>query len=123
MANHARAAEIVLRQTSSLFSQDKSPWARSFRSAKRHHRVYMSFVRRPAGSWHCRFHKDDLAKTPISKLFVFRDATKIVEVVRRGRGITGIESRQVLDEAVALGRGGIWLELDANQFQALSCQS
>jgi hypothetical protein len=34
-----------------------------------------------------------------------------------------MESRQAFDEAVALGRGGIWLELDANQLQALTRQS
>jgi hypothetical protein len=121
MNNHARAAEIALRQISSLFRHDKKPWP--FRAAQRHQRVYLSFVRQAGGAWNCRFHKDDLAKTPISKLFFFRDATKIVEIVRRGRGLTGMESRQTIDEAVALGRGGIFLELDANQFQALRRQS
>src|SRR5450631_1827629 len=123
MNNHARAAETVLRQISSFFGHAKTPWAESFRAAKRHHRVYMSFVRQAGGVWLCRFHKDDLAKTPISKLFFFRDVAKIVEIVRRGRGITGMESRQALDKAVALGRGGIFLKLDANQLQALSRQS
>jgi hypothetical protein len=45
---------------------------------------------------------------------------KVIEIVRRGRGFTGMNSPQALDEAVALGRGGTWLELDANQLQALS---
>ncbi len=91
--------------------------------AGRRQRVYMSFVRAAAGGWHCRFHMDDLARTPISRRFVFRCQDKIAETARRGHGLTGLESRQALDEAVALGRGGIWLELDAAQLQTLNLQS
>jgi hypothetical protein len=83
----------------------------------------MSFARGVAGRWNCRFHEGNLARTPISKRFVFRDATKLIEIARRGSGLTGMASHQALDEAVARGRGGIWLELDANQLQLLSRQS
>jgi hypothetical protein len=123
MNNLAQATEIALRQISSLFRHDKNQWAEPFGAAERHHRVYMSFARQAGGIWLCRFHKDDLTKTPISKRFSFRNASTIVEIVGRGRGFTGMESRQDLDGAVALGRGGIFLELDSNQLQALSRQS
>ena len=38
---------------------------------------------------------------------VFRSAKKIYEVAQRGDGFIDMESREALDEAVALGRGGI----------------
>jgi len=66
----------------------------------------MSFVRNRIGR-HCRFHQNDLPKTPISKGFVFRSAEKIYEVARRGDGFIDFKCRDALDEAVALGRGGI----------------
>jgi hypothetical protein len=74
-----------------------------FPPAKRH--VYMSFVRNRIGR-DCRFHQNDLRKTPISRGFVFRSAEKIYEVAQRGDGFIDMESRDALDEAVALGRGG-----------------
>jgi hypothetical protein len=54
---------------------------------------------------------------------VFGRPEKIYEAASRGHGFTSIESRQDLDTAVALGRGGIWLELDMKQYQELSHQS
>ena len=84
----------------------------------RRHRVYMSFVRN-ANGWHCRFHQDDLAKTPISRQFVFSSPEKIHEAARRGNGLIHMESRHVLDEAVAIGRGGVWLHLTEDQYSAL----
>ena len=82
------------------------------------HRVYMSFVRN-ANGWHCRFHQDNLAKTPISRPFVFSSAEKIREAARRGNGLLDMESRDALDEAVTIGRGGVWLHLNDDQYAAL----
>lgn len=84
----------------------------------RRHRAYMSFVLN-RGRWHCRFHRDDLAKTPISRQFVFSSAEKIYEIARRGDGLIGVESRQALDVAVTLGRGGTWLRLIEEQYAAV----
>ena len=128
MNNRARAAEIVLRQISSRFQHGKEPWARSLKVAKAveaaaGHRVFLSFARQEDGWWFCRIHKDDLGKTPLSRLITFRDAAKVVEMARRGRGLTGIASRQALEEAVALGRGQIMLILDDTQFEAVSRKS
>jgi len=82
------------------------------------HRAYMSLVLN-RGRWHCRFHRDDLAKTPISRQFVFSSAEKIYEIARRGDGLISVESRQALDVAVTIGRGGIWLRLTEDQYAAL----
>lgn len=77
----------------------------------------MSFVR-IAERWHCRFHRDDLGKSPISRRFVFRTSEIIYECARRGNGLNA-ESGQTLDEAIALGRGGIWLRLTESQYSVL----
>jgi len=80
--------------------------------------IYMSFVRNRDG-WHCRFHRDDLHKTPLSRQFVFQSAEKIHEAARRGNGLISVESRDDLDEAITLGRGGTWLRLSEDQYSAL----
>jgi len=72
--------------------------------------IYMSFVHNADG-WHCRFHLADLRKTPISRRFVFQSAEKIREAVLRGNGLVDNESRDALDEAVTIGRGGVLLHL------------
>ena len=128
MNNRARVAEIVLRQISSRFQHGNKPWARSLKAAREvetatGHRVFLSFARQETGWWFCRIHKDDMAKTPLSKLITFRDAAKVVEMARRGRGLTGVASRQALDEAVACGRGQIMLMLDESQFEAITRKS
>jgi len=128
MNNCARAAEIALRQISSRFQDAQKPWARSFHvatavEAAAVHRVLLSFARQENGWWFCRVHNDDLGKTPLSKLITFRDAAKVVEIARRGRGLVDIASRDALDEAVALGRGQIMLMLDNKQYEAVSRKS
>ena len=128
MNNRARVAEIVLRQISSRFRHGNKPWVRSLKVAREvetatGHRVFLSFARQENGWWFCRVHKDDLGKTPLSKLITFRDAVKVVEMARRGRGLTGVASRQALDEAVACGRGHIMLMLDESQFEAITRKS
>lgn len=82
-------------------------------------RVFMSFVR-DHGRWHCRFHRDDLGKTPFSKQFVFRSAEKIYEAARRGDGLPSLEACLELDRALSLGRGGLWLNLTEEQHSILT---
>ena len=120
MNSRARAVEIALHQIASAFEQEKKLW-NSFRLGK-HHSVFMSFVRQVDG-WHCRFHEGNPAKTPLSKQFVFRSQERILETAHRGHGLTSPESRQVFDEAIFLGRGGIWLKLTEEQYQTLRHQS
>ena len=110
-------AEIALRQNSSCGQSKERLQPRTLRPPEPH-RVYLSFVRLSDG-WHSRFHQDDLLKSPISRRFVFRRAEKIHEAAQRGNGLIDEESCQSLDEAVALGRGGIWLRLTEGQYSAL----
>lgn len=82
-------------------------------------RVYMSFARLGnPDEYSCRFHNDNLAKTPISKRFVFRSRT-IFETACRGHGVTSMRLRKALAEAVAVGHGGIWLRLTEEQLHSI----
>ncbi|MGA7159235.1 MAG: hypothetical protein WBY53_20485 [Acidobacteriaceae bacterium] len=87
----------------------------------RPHRVYLSFARSETAEngWHCIFRRDDLPKTPLSKRFIFRGSEKIYQTAERGHGITGKQSRDSLDQAVALGRGEVWLRLTKQQYASL----
>ena len=85
-------------------------------------RIYMSFVRN-AGGWYCRFHRDDLRKTPITRRFVFQGAQKIYDAARRGNGLASLESSLDLSEAITIGRGGIWLHLSEGQYSSLVAPS
>ena len=87
-----RVLRMALRQISSCIHLMGQLHSRMFRLTRRH-RVYMSFTRH-ANGWCCRFHKDDIAKTPISRLFVFRDAGKLYEAGLRGHAFISTESRQ-----------------------------
>jgi hypothetical protein len=112
-----RAIDIARRQISSYVHLVEQFRTRTFRPAKRHH-IYFSFVRQ-TGGWYCRFHLDDLVKTPISRRFSFRDPRKIHAIVRRGHGLSQAETSETLDQAIAAGYGGIWLSLSEKQYEAL----
>ena len=80
------------------------------------HRVYMFFMVRDR--WACQFMEEDL-KTHLPKRMSFRDAGKIYEIARRVGALNTLEERHALDHAVEIGRGGIWLELNEEQYQKL----
>jgi hypothetical protein len=82
------------------------------------HRVFMSFAF--SKGWHCRFHQGDLSKTPISRQFLFSDKRKVYETARRGHGLTDATSVSELNQAIAAGRGGIWLRLTDEQYSTLT---
>ena len=121
MNSHAREVEIALRQIESVFKRRKDFWARQPK-AMEHHRVWFSFARQANGWWYCRFHQNNLARTPLSRQITFRVVEKVYETVRRA-GLADPESRQALDEAVARGHGQILLILNDNQFHAVTRKS
>lgn len=86
-------------------------------------RVYMSFARASNRSeqscrFRCRFHKNDLAKTPISRRFIF-SSQGVFEAARRGHGLISTHVCRAFAEAVAIGYGGVWLRLTEEQYQSL----
>lgn len=51
-----------------------------------------------------------------SRRLHFASSDKVIELVTRGGGITDQKSRLMLDQAIAKGRGGIFLSLTAEQY-------
>jgi hypothetical protein len=107
------ASEIGNTETTNLLLNN--PGTDQFTSST-NHRVYMSFVF--GKIWRCRFHEGNLAKAPISRVFVFRDKEKIYEAARRG-GLSSSDAHYALNEAISAGCGGIWLQLNDAQYSSL----
>ena len=68
--------------------------------------------------WHCQFLEQDL-KTLLPVKLHFTSADKVIELVERGGGITDQESRLMLNQAIATGRGGTFLSLTAERYAKL----
>ena len=83
-----------------------------------HHPVYMYFQDR--NGWQCQFLEKDL-KTSLPRKLHFTSAEKVIELVERGGGITDQECRLMLDQAIVKGRGGVFLNLTAEQYAKLRC--
>jgi len=79
-------------------------------------RVYMSFMDRKG--WQVQFLEKDL-KTPLPRKLHFASPDKVVELVERGGGLSNLESRQALDQAIEIGRGGVFLNLTEEQYARL----
>ena len=80
------------------------------------HRVYMSFQDRHG--WQCQFLEADL-QTPLPKRLHFASQSKIVELVERGGGIRDQDSRLMLEQGIATGRGGVFLSLTDEEYAKL----
>ena len=68
--------------------------------------------------WYCQFLEEDL-KTSLPRKLTFRDSAKIIELAERCGAFRNLEERQALDHGIEIGRGGIWLNLTAEQYGAL----
>jgi len=80
------------------------------------HRVYMSFMDRHG--WQCQFLEADL-KTPLPKRLHFTSPDRIIELVEHGGGLPNQESRLMLEQGIAMGRGGVFLSLTDEQYAKL----
>jgi hypothetical protein len=80
------------------------------------HRVYMYFFKR--GGWEVQFLEAD-PKTPLPRKLTFADPEKIRELARRGGAWRDSESRQMLEQDIENGRGGIYLRLTPEQYGRL----
>jgi hypothetical protein len=65
-----------------------------------------------------QFTEGDL-KTPLPRTFTFADAEKPPELARRGEAWGSLESKQALEHAIEMGRGGIYLRLTPEQYAKL----
>jgi hypothetical protein len=80
------------------------------------HRVYMPFMDRRG--WHCQFLEADL-QTPLPRRLHFVSPDKIIELVERAGGFKDQESRLMLEQGIATGRGGMFLSLSEEQYAKL----
>ena len=78
--------------------------------------VYMSFMERKG--WQVQFLEADL-KTPLLRKLHFASVDKIIELVERAGGFRDQESRLMLDQGIAMGRGGVFLSLTEEQYAKL----
>jgi hypothetical protein len=79
-------------------------------------KVYMGFFTRRG--WSCTFLEPDL-KTPIGPIRKFGSEDKLRELIARTPTKLTLADRQAFDHAIANGRGGIYLELTAEQYRKL----
>ena len=80
------------------------------------HRVYMYFQYR--NGWQCQFLEKDL-KTPLPRKLCFATPDKVISLVDHGGEITDQESQLMLDQAIASGRGGVFLSLTVDKYAKL----
>jgi hypothetical protein len=80
------------------------------------HRVYMSFFL--TDGWHIQFLEAD-AKTVLPRKLTFADPDKIRQLAKRGEAWRDSESRQMIENGIQTGRGGIWLRLTPDQYSKL----
>jgi hypothetical protein len=84
------------------------------------HRVYMYYMFRE--NWMCQFLEEDL-KTSLPRRLHFKDAEKIRTIVEKVGNFANLQDRQALDYGLAIGRGGVWLQLTEEQYQRLRSAS
>jgi hypothetical protein len=58
-------------------------------------------------------------KTPLPRKLTFADPEKIRVLARRGDALDTSEAKQMLEYAIDVGRGGIYLRLTPEQFTKL----
>ena len=96
-------------------SQPHNPGLKQCPDCSGKHRVYMSI--HLCSGWHCRFTAE--GRRPLPKRVIFSNTDPIIETAKRARGLISDWAREDLELAIDLGRGGIWLMLTDEQFQAL----
>jgi hypothetical protein len=68
--------------------------------------------------WECCFLEADL-KTPLPRRVCLKDRQEVSALARRGGCDTNLIVQQPFEDALRKGRGGIWLELNEEQYNRL----
>jgi hypothetical protein len=68
--------------------------------------------------WYCQFLEEDL-KTPLPRRLHLTSRQKLLEIAEKGGYVLNLEGRQALQQAIEVGRGGIWLTLTEEQYRKL----
>jgi len=76
----------------------------------------MTFILRDG--WCCSFLEEDL-KTPLHRRVRFISPEIMLAFAERGGAAMNLEDRQAFEHGLSIGRGGIWLNLNGPQYEAL----
>lgn len=109
-----RAGEICVSCRKPL-PEPHTPKSKPCENCAGKHHVRMTFRR--LGEWHCRFYTERWQLLP--KRLIFRDAANIIETARRGNGLIDGATREAIDRSIKIGRGGLMLRLNDEQFKAI----
>jgi len=90
----------------------------SVSAPKIQHRVYMSFHHR-GDRWHCTFFAEVDLQTPLPRSLNLATPAQVVALVGRVGGLLNLEIRKKLDLAIAAEQGGVFLNLNADQYAQL----
>jgi hypothetical protein len=84
------------------------------------HRVYLSFQLRDG--WRCQFLETDL-KTSLPRKLHFATSSKVIQLIERAGGFTDQDTRLMVNHGIETGRGGVFLNLTAEQYAKLKHMS
>jgi hypothetical protein len=68
--------------------------------------------------WCCSFLEEDL-KTTLPRKVRFETPEQMVAFAERGGAVLNLEDRQAFEHGLSIGRGGIWLNLNMEQYATL----
>jgi len=68
--------------------------------------------------WVVQFMEPDL-KTPVGQIRTFGDVDKVRQLIDRTPTSMNLEARNMLEHAISIGRGGMYLELTGEQYRKL----
>jgi hypothetical protein len=77
--------------------------------------VYAAFERKRA--WEVVFY--DSATQQRLRTVTFQDDEKLVELAKRGGALANLESKQMIENAISNGKGGVFLKLSPDQYNKL----
>ena len=80
------------------------------------HRVHFSYWHN-GGVWFYRF--IDVGLAPLGPVRKTTNPDTIRDLAERGSGLPNLEAKLMLDIAIKMGRGGLYLALNDEQYQAL----
>lgn len=68
--------------------------------------------------WHCEFF-DETLKTALPRTVLLPDEKKLFEMLKRGGYTLNIAGRREIEDAIRQKKGGVWLDLTAEQYAKL----
>jgi hypothetical protein len=106
MINGTKASKIPMTTSNGCFQKAYFRW------------IPLQAFASTSNGWHIQFLESDL-KMPLPRKLTFADPEKIRELARRGEAWGDSESRQMLEHAIEVGRGRIYLRLTREHYRKL----